>query len=206
MIDTRPITLTHAQWALILDDTTWANDFTIESFDSVHNVLIRTHNALRHNLAEDDPRRIDAITDISLWYVADSRNDDFLLTVTLAPNCHLQSDLIDMEDIKTANAKPGESVISAVLTRLISQRNEILEAFVNVAVEFDGLVGYAEHRGVDASDLFNTVHDTASTHASDMNNSGLGCQLPYLIEQNGFAATRDLIDDLAPSGEADTDE
>jgi hypothetical protein len=196
--DTRPVTLTDAQWALLLADTAWVNGFTIEDFNSVHSVLIRADNALRHNLPEADERRIDAISGMALWYVADGRNDDFLLAVTIATGVTLQSDLIDMVDLKeTVNATPGEPAIRAVLTRLITERNARCEAFAITALEFDGLDGYAEHRGVDNFDLYDTVHDTASAHASDMNNDGLGSQIPYLIEQNGRRATRDLIDELA---------
>ncbi|TMR88147.1 hypothetical protein [Nonomuraea basaltis] len=198
MIDTRPITLTDAQWDLVLATANLAPNFAVREFDDVHAVLIRAHNALRHDLPEDDERRIDAITDMSLWCVADSRNDDFLLSVTLAPGCTLQSDLIDLVDLKEATgATTGWSAIRAVLTRLIAERNKVCEAFANVALEFDGLVGYAEHRGVDAEDLFDVIHDTAAAHASDMNNSGLDSQILYLIEQNGGRATRDLIDELA---------
>jgi hypothetical protein len=142
---------------------------------------------------------------MSLWCVADSRNDDFLLSVTLAPGVTLQSDLIDLADLKEATTAPttGWSAIRAVLARLIAERNKMCEAFALVALEFDGLVGYAEHRGVDAEDLFDTVHDTASAHASDMNNNGLGSQIPYLVEQNGHRNTRDLIDEIATASLAD---
>ncbi|WP_433513876.1 hypothetical protein ACQP2T_61730 [Nonomuraea sp. CA-143628] len=209
MIDTRPITLTDAQWDLVLATAHLAPNFAIQEFDDVHTVLIRAHNALRHDLPEDDERRIDAITGISLWRVADSRNDDFLLSVTLAPGVTPQSDLIDLTDLKeTTTAATGWSAIRAVLTRLIAERNKVCEAFAEAALDFDGLVGYAEHRGVDAGDLFDVVHDTASAHASDMNNAGLDSQIPYLIEQNGRSATRDLIDELAADNaddEPDTD-
>ncbi|MGA4995921.1 hypothetical protein [Nonomuraea bangladeshensis] len=199
MIDTRPISLTDAQWDLVLATAHLAPNFTVQEFDDVHAVLIRAHSALRHNLPENDERRLDAITGISLWPVANSRNDDFLLSVTLAPGCTLQSDLIDMSELKDATAAPatGWSAIRTVLTRLIAERNKLCEAFALSALEFDGLTGYAEHRGVDPTDLFDTVHDTASAHAADMNNEGLGAQIPYLIEQNGRRATRNLIDEIA---------
>ncbi|MEU4231159.1 hypothetical protein AB0F17_43280 [Nonomuraea sp. NPDC026600] len=196
--DTSTITLTDAQWALLLADTPWVNGFTVEDFNSVHNVLIRAHNALRENLFEDDERRIDAITDIQLWYVADGRNDDFLLAVNLAHRLTLQSDLINMVDLKdTANATPGEPAIRAVFSCLIAERNEMCEAFALAALEFEGLVGYAEHRGIRQDDLYDTVHDVASEHASATNNNGLGTQIPYLIEQYGHGNTRDLIDEIA---------
>ncbi|MEU6713016.1 hypothetical protein ABZ897_16160 [Nonomuraea sp. NPDC046802] len=200
MFDTRPVTLTDAQWALVLAPAAWGPGFTIQEFEDVHAVLIRAHNVLRHDLPEEDERRIDAITDMALWHVADSRNEDFLLAVALTPGVTLQSDLIDMVDIKeTVKDLPREEAMRAVLTRLINQRNEICEAFATAALEFDGLVGYAEHRGLHAGDLFATVHDTASAHAADLNNDGLATQLRYLAEQNGPRGTRDLIDELAAS-------
>ncbi|MFI6637180.1 hypothetical protein ACIBI7_50565 [Nonomuraea fuscirosea] len=196
MIDTRSITLTDAQWDLVLAGI--KPGFTLDGFDSVQNIVIRAHDALRHKLGEDDPRRIDAISDMDVWAVADSRNGDIFLTVALAPRVALKSDLIDMVDIKaTVNGVPGPAAARAVLTRLLAQRNEVCEAYVEVAVEFDGLVGYAEHRDVDPVDLFDDVHQAASEHASSVNNNGLAEQIPYLREQNGTRATRDLIDDIA---------
>ncbi|GAA1614540.1 hypothetical protein GCM10009733_008430 [Nonomuraea maheshkhaliensis] len=156
-------------------------------------MLIRAQRALHDDLLEGDPHRIDAITGITLWCVADSRNDDFLLTATLAPRCHLQSDPIGIESLESANDTPGEPVIRTVLTHLIDQRNQLLEAFINEAIQFDGLAGYAQHRGLDTDVLADLVHDVAS----DINNGGIGEQLTFLTEQNGFDETRRQIDELA---------
>ncbi|MFI6536712.1 hypothetical protein ACIBHY_29970 [Nonomuraea sp. NPDC050547] len=89
--------------------------------------------------------------------------------MTLAPGCICQSDPIDLVDLKeTTSATTGWSAIRAVLTRLIADRNRVCEAFANVALEFDGLTGYVEHRGVDAEDLFEVVHDTAAAQPATL--------------------------------------
>lgn len=49
---------------------------------------------------------------------------------------------------------------------------------------------------LEEADLDDTVHDTASTHASQINDEGLAAQLDYLIQQHGAGGALALLNDL----------
>ncbi|MFF0249994.1 hypothetical protein [Streptosporangium sandarakinum] len=124
-----------------------------------------------------------------------------MITVDV-PGLRLATELIEIRSFQAANDTPGEPVLRAVLTEILSYRNRILRELVTVVADLGGLVGYADHFGITPEDLHEDVHDTAGAQAAEVNNAGLEGQLSYLLHHYGIAKTRRLLDERAGNARA----
>ncbi|MFF0250323.1 hypothetical protein ACWEU6_12910 [Streptosporangium sandarakinum] len=198
MIDMRPVELTGKQWAALPAGD--LNGLTIHGFSDVENVLVLAKKALGY-LPDDDPLRCPALSQIHLWDTGNDDNDDLMITVDV-PGLRLATELIEIRSFQAANDTPGEPVLRAVLTEILTYRNRILRELVTAVADLGGLIGYADHFGIMPEDLGEDVHDTASAQAAEVNNAGLEGQLIYLIHHYGLAKTRHLLDERAGNARA----
>jgi len=59
------------------------------------------------------------------------------------------------------------------------------------------LLAKADAAGLGTEDLDEAMHDTASSIASDVNNSGIDGQLAFLLDHLGYEGTSTRLDELA---------
>lgn len=197
MFLTAPLALTEEQWKHLTRPHEF-DQFTVSGADDVDLLLSHVLDTLGY-LPVEHPLLFPPIRDMAVYEATHGGGRAFVVAFTVDA-VTVTTERIHLDGFADVNHTPGAPVMRAVLTQILHSLNQALGDLAQWAAGYSLATYAAQHLGLTAAALEETVHDTAVDRALTVTQSGLAAQIDYLIHHLGVVNTRRVLEALHLGG------